>query len=104
MPNALALLAQTIPGTPIMGGWLALAVLVLLGVAAAIDARAGRVPDALVFAGLFLTIAAEGFLVDWPFAGQHLAIALVGGFSLYLVNELWYRFKNRDAFGMGDAK
>lgn len=104
MPNALASFAQTIPGMPTEGGWLAPVIFVLLGIAAVIDARTGHVSDPLVFAGLFFTIAAEGVLVDWPFAGQHLVFALIAGFLLYAINELWYRARKRDAFGMGDAK
>jgi prepilin signal peptidase PulO-like enzyme (type II secretory pathway) len=104
MQNALAIFAQTIPGMPVAGGWLAPIVLLLLGSTAVIDARTARVPDPFIMGGLFCTIAAEGFSVDWPFAGQHLAIAFAFGFLLYLVNELWYRFMKCDAFGMGDAK
>ena len=104
MPNILILSAKTIPGIPVEGGWLAPLVLALLCVAAAVDARTGRVPDLLVFFGLFFTIASEGFLVDWPFAGVHLLLALVGGLFLTSINEVWYHFRKIDAFGMGDAK
>jgi len=104
MLHILTVFAQTMPAMPASSGWLAIAVLLLLGAAAFIDARTGRIPDPIIFAGVLLTTATQGFLVDWPFAARCLMIALIAGFLPYLVNLLWYRWKKRDALGMGDAK
>jgi prepilin signal peptidase PulO-like enzyme (type II secretory pathway) len=92
------------PGMPPSSGWLAPAVFLLLGAASLIDARTARVPDPLIFLGLFMTTATQGLSVDWPFAAHRLTIALAAGFIPYLINLLWYRLKKRDALGMGDAK
>jgi prepilin signal peptidase PulO-like enzyme (type II secretory pathway) len=100
----LDLLAQTMPGMPVEIWWLAPAVLVLLGVAAGIDAFTARVPDPVIFLGLFVTTAAQGFATDWPIAARHLTIGFGAGFSIYALNQLWYRLKKSDALGMGDAK
>ena len=104
MPQIFATFAQTMPGIPTEVGWLAPVILLVLALAAAIDARTGHVPDSLILGGIFFTTAAEGFSVDWPYAGYLLAKGLVAGFALYMVNELYYRIQKRDAFGMGDAK
>ena len=84
-------------------GWQPL-IFIFLALTATIDARRGRVPDGLILGGFFFTIAIEGFSAGWPFAGQHLAMGFAAGLLLYLINEFWYRFMKRDAFGMGDAK
>jgi prepilin signal peptidase PulO-like enzyme (type II secretory pathway) len=99
-----AIFAHMMPGMPPEAWALAPLILALLTVTAVTDARAGRVPDPIILAGLFFTLAAQGGFVGWPFAGRHLLIALVAGVLLYLVNEGWYRLKKSDAFGMGDSK
>ena len=104
MQTLFVLFAQTMPGMPPECGWLAPAVLLMLGAAAAIDARTARVPDPLILGGILITTGVEGFAVDWSYAGQHLAMGFATGFLLYLINELYCRFMKRDAFGMGDAK
>jgi prepilin signal peptidase PulO-like enzyme (type II secretory pathway) len=96
--------AQTLPGMPVEIWWLAPLVLFFLGVTAGIDAFTARVPDPLIFLGLIITVATEGFASEWPLAAQHLTIGLVAGFLIYGLNLLWYRFKKHDALGMGDAK
>jgi prepilin signal peptidase PulO-like enzyme (type II secretory pathway) len=92
------------PGMPLAGGWLAPVILILLGAAAFIDARNGRIPDTVILVGLLLTSMVEGCLVNWPFAGRHLLAAFAAGMLLYGINEIWYRAKKNDAIGMGDAK
>lgn len=92
------------PAMPSEAWWLAIVVFLILGVAAVRDAFTGRVPDPLVFFGLLLTVAAQGFLVSWPFASRRLTLGLLALFAIWLVNQLWYRMKKRDALGMGDAK
>jgi len=104
MPAFFYTLCATMPDMPQAAWPLALAVLALLGVAALIDAFKGRVPDAIIFLGLVLTTGAQGALVDWPFAARHLTIALAAALFFWVINQLWYRFKNHDAIGMGDAK
>jgi len=104
MPNVLTALVHTMPGMPPGSWWLAPVVFLLLAAAAAIDARSARVPDPIIFLGLFLTTATQGSSVDWPFAAHNLTIALAAGCVPYFVNLLWYRIKKRDALGMGDAK
>jgi prepilin signal peptidase PulO-like enzyme (type II secretory pathway) len=104
MPNVIPLLARTMPGLPEGGWWLAPIVFLLLAAAAVIDARTARVPDPVIFLGLFITAAVQGFLADWPFAARNLTIGLIAGVIPYLINLAWYRFKKRDALGMGDAK
>lgn len=104
MSQIFAFFAQTMPGMPAASGWLAPITLLVLALAAVIDARTSRVPDPLVLGGIFFTTAAEGFSVEWPYAGQLLAMGFAAGFLLYLINEFYYRVMKRDAFGMGDAK
>jgi prepilin signal peptidase PulO-like enzyme (type II secretory pathway) len=96
--------AQAMGDMPLESGWLALVVLVLLGAAALIDLKTGRIPDALIFFGLVGVTLVRALYVDWQFAANHLTVALVVGFAIYGINLLWYQFRNRDALGMGDAK
>ena len=104
MFTLLSFLAKAMPSMPNGSGWLTLVALILLGAAAAIDARTARIPDPFILIGLLITTATQGFLVDWSIAGEHLAVGLVSGMLLYMINEVWYRLKKHDAFGMGDAK
>lgn len=85
-------------------GWLSILVLAILATAAAVDAVKGRVPDPLIFIGLVVAVGGQGFANDWPIAARHLAVGLGAGLALWGGNELYYRLRKRDAFGMGDAK
>ncbi|HUY68787.1 MAG TPA: prepilin peptidase [Alphaproteobacteria bacterium] len=100
----MSFLAHTMQGAPPAMGWLAPAVLAMLFAAAAIDAFTARIPDPLIFFGLLLTTAAQGFQADWPVAARHLLIGFAAGVLVAGLNHLWYRFKKHDALGMGDAK
>jgi leader peptidase (prepilin peptidase)/N-methyltransferase len=104
MPNVPAALTHIMPGMPAGGGWLAPAVLLLLAFGAAIDARSKRVPDQIIIVGVALTSVTQGFYVGWHYAGRHLLIAFAAGLTLYIINEIWFRLRKRDALGMGDAK
>ena len=104
MQDFFHIFAAALPDMPQTAWPLALAVLALLGIAALIDAFKGRIPDAIIFFGLVLTTGAQGALVDWPFAADHLMMGLGAGIFFWTVNQLWYRLKQHDAIGMGDAK
>jgi prepilin signal peptidase PulO-like enzyme (type II secretory pathway) len=96
--------AHFLPGLPLAAFWLAPVVLLLLGAAAVVDARTGRVPDIFILFGLFLALVVDGLFVDWPFSAKRFIYGLCGGILVAGVNQLWYRIFKRDAIGMGDAK
>ncbi len=86
-------------------GWvLPVVTLAILAVTALVDARTGRVPDAPILGGLVFVTALYGFTTDWPTAARHLEVGLGAMLGLYLLNQLYYRCRQRDALGMGDAK
>jgi prepilin signal peptidase PulO-like enzyme (type II secretory pathway) len=97
-------LMHVTPGLPPGGWWLPATVLVLLGLAAIVDALTATVPDALIFLGLGAVIAAQGTYVSWPFAGWHLALAIGAAILVWSMNDLWRAVFDNDAIGMGDAK
>ena len=99
--NHLAPLAM---GLPQAAWWLALFIMLILGLTAAIDAATARVPDPLLLIGVAATLVTDGLYGDWPFAGQQLALGLLVCLVGFGVNEIWYRFYNHDAIGMGDVK
>jgi leader peptidase (prepilin peptidase)/N-methyltransferase len=74
----------------------------LLALAAAIDMRTMRIPDALNAA-----IAIAGLSATW-WLGKPLAPALAGvvlGYgALFLANQFYRAVRGRDGLGMGDAK
>ena len=104
MPSILTSLAAAMPGMPAGSWWLAPLVLLLLGITAVTDGFKGRVPDAIIVPGLFVLVAIQGLLVDWNFAGKHLAFGFGFAIALYLVNQGWYLWRKHDGIGMGDAK
>jgi len=104
MPYILTNLSHALPGMPLASWWLVPVVLFLLGTLAIVDAFTSKVPDPVILPCLLLITAAEGYYVDWPFAGVNLLIALAAGFAIFLLNEVWFRTTKRDAIGMGDAK
>ena len=107
MPDILTNLSHALPGMPLASWW-------LVPVVSAFAWRAGggfdafgvtsKIPDPVILPSLMLITAAEGYYVDWPFAGVNLLIALAAGFAIFLLNEIWFRTTKRDAIGMGDAK
>jgi prepilin signal peptidase PulO-like enzyme (type II secretory pathway) len=101
IPN---LLNQTIIGMPPEAWWLPLLVLVVLGAAALIDTFTSTIPDPLIFFGLLAVTATQGLYVSWPFAAEHLAVALATVLAIWAINQLWFRVLKADAIGMGDAK
>jgi prepilin signal peptidase PulO-like enzyme (type II secretory pathway) len=98
------LLARLAIDLPPEAWWASGLVLLALGLTALFDAFKGRVPDALIFLGLFLITAAQGFYADWPLAGQHLLFGFGAAFALWAANQLYYNTFRHDAIGMGDAK
>ena len=98
------LIAATTPALPPEAWWLAVLILLILGIAALIDSVSSIVPDPLIFIGLLVTVATQGFAVDWPFAATQLSYALVSAIVIWAVNQCWYRIFKHDAIGMGDAK
>ncbi|MDD5586275.1 MAG: prepilin peptidase [Alphaproteobacteria bacterium] len=97
-------LARLAVDLPAEAWWVPALVLILLGIAALVDAVDGRVPDPLVLAGLLATTAAQGLYADWPLASRHLLFGFGAAMALWGVNQLYYTAVKRDAFGMGDAK
>lgn len=102
--HILDLFARSLAGVPAYAWPLAPFALILLGAAAVIDARTGRVPDPLIFLGLLVTTAARGFVSDWQTAANYLMLALASGIVIWGVNQAWYMITKRDAIGMGDGK
>lgn len=100
--KALAIAAA--PDVPPEAWWLPALVLAILGVGATVDAMTARIPDALIFLGLLAVTLTLGITVDWPFAAAHLRLAIVAGVGLWVLNELWRKQFEEDAYGMGDAK
>lgn len=92
------------PDLPPDAWWMPLLVLFVLGLSATIDALTGTIPDWIIFFGLAAVLVTQGLLMDWPFAAEHLRLAILVGFGLWLLNALWRRAVRGDAFGMGDAK
>jgi prepilin signal peptidase PulO-like enzyme (type II secretory pathway) len=84
--------------------WLSAVTLLILGAAALVDTVTSRVPDPLIFLGLLIVTATQGFYISWNFAAMHLALALASALVVWIINQLWYRVKKADAIGMGDAK
>lgn len=83
---------------------LALPVWAALAGAAWADMRSGRVPGRLLLAGA--GIAAVALLSSMPplFLLGRLLPALLCGGLIWAVNEIWYRVRQQDALGMGDAQ
>jgi len=97
-------LSQTMPYMPPASWWLAPLVLFLLGTLAVIDALTSKVPDPLILPSLILITVVQGYYVEWTFAGSHMLTAFAAAFTIFLLNEIWFRIGKRDALGMGDAK
>ncbi|MDX2027872.1 MAG: prepilin peptidase [Alphaproteobacteria bacterium] len=96
--------ARSVLDLPPEAWWVPALVFLILVAAAAIDAIKAIVPDALIFVGLLALTALQGLYVSWPFAGEHLRLAVIAGLSLWAINHLWFLAFKHDALGMGDAK
>lgn len=79
-------------------------VLLFLAAAAFVDARTGKVPDALIGSGLLLSVASLAWGSGWFIGGERLLYVVASIYALKLINNLYYRLFNHDAFGFGDAK
>ncbi|MFY9289065.1 MAG: hypothetical protein WAO98_11260 [Alphaproteobacteria bacterium] len=97
-------LMQATTGLPPEAWWLPAVVLLILGAAALIDSFTSNVPDPLIFLGLLAVTAMQGLYVSWPFAAQHLMLALAAAITIWAINQAWYYGFRHDALGMGDAK
>lgn len=104
LATAKVLLAQSVTGMPPELWWMPALVLLILGAAALVDTVSSSVPDPLVFLGLLAVTGTQGVYVSWPFAAQHLALALASALVVWAINQIWYRLLKADAIGMGDAK
>ena len=88
---------------------LGFAVWLILGRAAWVDARTGRVPDRLMLLGGVLALLALGLAAQAMPEGLRqfaftVSTALLLGGAIWALNEIWFRLKGHDALGMGDAK
>ena len=84
--------------------WLPLGIVVILFATAAWDARTGIVPNIPLLIGGIAIIAGRFMTKGFPDAIVHLAMAAGLWAVLWAFNEFWYRFFQKDAIGMGDAK
>lgn len=74
----------------------------LLGLAT-IDAAVRRLPDAITFPGIGLGLIKAALLAEPSFADA--MIGAIAGYAIFaLVSEVYFRFRNRDGLGLGDAK
>jgi hypothetical protein len=89
-------------------------ILLILFLTAVRDARTGTVPDRWLLLGIPVYCAgrlAEGLAAPEGFnqafftmIGEEILTAIFIGAVLWGANELWFRWKKQDAFGMGDVK
>lgn len=82
-------------------GWTMLAI-------AAIDAQRLRIPDILSLPAIPVGLLASGYLLD-PSSNHlvsldHVTGACVGGASLWLLREAYFRVRGREGLGLGDVK
>ena len=84
--------------------WLPVAMLAFLGIAAAVDARTGRIPDPIIFFGLLVMVAMRGVYTEWEQAARYLMAGIGISLVLYALNQFYYYAFKRDAYGMGDVK
>jgi leader peptidase (prepilin peptidase)/N-methyltransferase len=75
---------------------------------AIVDAQRFTIPDALSLPAIPIGLLASGSLLD-PSAGQlvgldHVIGACLGGASLWLVREAYFRLRGREGIGLGDVK
>ena len=91
-------------GLPAEAWWMAGVALAILGATAAVDGWSGRIPDMGIFFGLMLTLAVRGVYGGWDAAAMDFFVALLVAALIYGANQLYYRWRKRDALGMGDAK
>jgi prepilin signal peptidase PulO-like enzyme (type II secretory pathway) len=99
-----SVLVHVAPGMPPDYWWVTAFVLVILGMAATIDAFTTVVPDGLIFLGMLALALAQGTNVSWTVAGIHLFQGIIAAVLIWLINLLWYLRFEHDALGMGDAK
>lgn len=79
-------------------------ILVLLGLAALIDAFTGRVPHFLIVIGMGVVIFFAAVHTGWPLTGLRLLVAAIAFTLLVYANRTYMNLCHREAFGMGDAK
>ena len=97
-------LIHAAPDMPPDFWWVTGFVIGILALTAVIDIFTAKVPDALIFIGLFTVSATLGMAASWDTAALHLRQAIEVGVVIWAINAAWrVKFKH-DALGMGDAK
>ena len=104
LDKAQVVLIHMAPGMPERYAWVTALVVVILALAATIDAFTETVPESLIFVGLFAVTATQGLFTSWELAAWHLRQALFVGLLIWGINFAWVCKFHYDALGMGDAK
>ena len=97
-------LVDMTPGMPPEIWWVTACVLVILALAATVDAFTTTIPDPLIFLGLFAITLMQGLSASWDVAAHHLTQAIAAGLLIWGVNFAWVKKFETDAIGMGDSK
>jgi prepilin signal peptidase PulO-like enzyme (type II secretory pathway) len=97
-------LIDAAPGMPPEIWWVTACVLLILALAALVDAFTTTVPDVIIFLGLFAITLMQGLFASWEIAAQHLQQAIAVGLFIFAINYAWVKKFHTDALGMGDAK
>ncbi len=84
--------------------YLPIVVLVILGLAALVDAWSGRIPNVLIVIGLAVTIFFSAAYEGWGVGFGRALMALIAFFLLKGANEFYLNLCSKDAFGLGDVK
>lgn len=101
---AKSVLIHVAPGMPPAYWWVTAGVLIILAMAATVDAFTAYIPDLMILLGLCAVTATQGMFVAWDVAAYHLFQAVFAGLLIWGVNFAWYSALGHDALGMGDAK
>ncbi|MDD2325524.1 MAG: hypothetical protein PHW63_05945 [Alphaproteobacteria bacterium] len=81
-----------------------LLVLVVLGIVAVYDAVTGRVPRRIITIFFLWSVGVLAWYAGWKIALIRLGLATAISLGLWLGNELYVKFADRDAFGFGDVR
>ncbi len=92
------------PGLPPETLVISFAVLLILGLTAAVDAQKGEVPDLPIIFGILAAFLVQGVYGNWLLAAENLLAGAGVAALIWATNEIYFRMRGRDALGMGDAK
>lgn len=92
------------PWLPPEASWLVLVTLAILAIAAVVDAFTSKVPDNVLLVGFAVLIVGFGIHAGWPLSSTRLSFAIGTAIAFYSMNQIWFKYFHKDAFGMGDAK